>query len=102
MTAYVFKRLLLLVPILFGVTLVVFLAIHAIPGDAAHLMLGEKATPAALEALRKELGLDKPLVVQYLIFLGHLLHGDLGRSIQTGNPVSYELWEHFPATVELS
>jgi peptide/nickel transport system permease protein len=102
MFAYILKRLLLLVPILFGVTLVVFLAIHAVPGDAAHLMLGEKATTASLTALRKELGLDQPLYVQYLTFLGHLLHGDLGRSVQSGNSVTWELWDRFPATVELS
>lgn len=102
MLGFVVKRLLLLVPILLGVTLVVFAAIHLIPGDPALLMLGEKATPAALEALRHELGLDKPLVVQYLTFLGHLLHGDLGRSVQTGNPVAWEIWDRFPATIELA
>lgn len=102
MLGFIVKRLLLLVPILLGVTLVVFAAIHLIPGDPALLMLGEKATPAALEALRHELGLDKPLVVQYLTFLGHLLHGDLGRSVQTGNPVAWEIWDRFPATIELA
>jgi peptide/nickel transport system permease protein len=102
MLGFIFKRLLLLVPILFGVTLVVFAAIHLIPGDPALLMLGEKATPAALEALRHELGLDKPLVVQYLTFLGHLLQGDMGRSVQTGHPVAWEIWDRFPATIELA
>lgn len=102
MLAFMLKRLLLLVPIMLGVTLVVFAAIHAVPGDAAHLMLGEKATAESLAALRKELGLDQPLHVQYLTFLGHLLQGDLGRSVQTGNPVTLELMERFPATVELA
>lgn len=102
MLAFILKRLLLLVPIMLGVTLVVFAAIHAVPGDAAHLMLGEKATAESLAALRKELGLDQPLYVQYLTFLGHLLQGDLGRSVQTGNPVTLELMERFPATVELA
>ena len=102
MLAFILKRLLLLVPIMLGVTLVVFAAIHAVPGDAAHLMLGEKATAESLAALRKELGLDQPLHVQYLTFLGHLLQGDLGRSVQTGNPVTLELMERFPATVELA
>jgi peptide/nickel transport system permease protein len=102
MLGFIVKRLLLLVPILLGVTLVVFAAIHLIPGDPALLMLGEKATPAALEALRHELGLDKPLVVQYVTFLGHMLHGDLGRSVQTGNPVAWEIWDRFPATIELA
>jgi ABC-type dipeptide/oligopeptide/nickel transport system permease component len=99
---FILKRLLLLVPILFGVTLVVFAAVHLVPGDPALLMLGEKATPAALEALRRDLGLDKPLVVQYMTFLGHLVQGDLGRSVQTGNAVGWEIWDRFPATLELS
>ncbi|MNS60530.1 Dipeptide transport system permease protein DppB [compost metagenome] len=102
MLGFVLKRLLLLVPILLGVTLVVFAAIHAIPGDTALLTLGEKATPEALAALRHELGLDRPLPVQYADFLGHLLQGDLGRSVQTGNPVVAELLERFPATLELA
>ena len=102
MLGFIFRRLLLLIPILLGVTLVVFAAVQAIPGDAAQLMLGEKATPQALAALRKELGLDQPVHVQYLTFLGHLLQGDLGRSVQTGNPVTWELMGRFPATVELA
>jgi peptide/nickel transport system permease protein len=102
MLGFIFKRLLLLVPILFGVTLVVFAAIHAIPGDPALLLLGEKATPDALIALRREMGLDKPLVVQYANFMGQLLQGDLGRSVQTGNPVAWELLDRFPATMELA
>ncbi|MFP5501085.1 MAG: ABC transporter permease [Candidatus Sericytochromatia bacterium] len=102
MLGFIFRRLLLLIPILLGVTIVVFAAVQAIPGDAAQLMLGEKATPQALAALRKELGLDQPLHVQYLTFLGHLLQGDLGRSVQTGNPVTWELMGRFPATVELA
>jgi peptide/nickel transport system permease protein len=102
MLAFALKRLLLLVPILLGVTLVVFLVVHLIPGDAAHLLLGEKASPAALEALRRELGLNQPLYVQYGTFLNHLLHGNLGRSIQSGNPVIQDVLGRFPATIELS
>jgi peptide/nickel transport system permease protein len=98
---FIARRLALLVPILFGVTLVVFAAIHLVPGDAAHLMLGEKATEASLAALRHDLGLDQSLYAQYGHFLWKLLHGDLGRSVQTGNPVIVDLLERFPATIEL-
>lgn len=102
MGGFILRRLALLVPILLGVSLVVFAAIHLIPGDAAHVMLGEKATPAALDALRKDLGLDQPLYVQYGRFLWRLLHFDLGHSVQTGTSVASELAERFPATVELA
>lgn len=102
MTAFVLRRFLALGPVLLGVAVVVFFAVHAIPGDAARLMLGEKATPAALASLRAELGLDQPLVQQFFSFLVRLLHGDLGRSIQTGNTVAFEIAQRFPATVELA
>ena len=102
MGTFVLKRLALLIPILVGVTLVVFAAIHLVPGDAARLMLGEKATPDALAKLREELGLDKPLHVQYLGFLLRLLQGDLGTSVQSGVGVGRELLERFPATIELA
>jgi len=80
---YVLRRLVLLVPTLLGMSILTFSLIHLVPGDPAQVMLGERATPQAIENLRKELGLDRPLYVQYGRFLGGLLTGDLGRSLKT-------------------
>ncbi len=102
MTTYIAKRLLMLLPVLLGISVTVFLIIHLIPGNPAQLMLGERATPEALAALEKQLGLDQPLHVQFFRFLGRVLTGDLGRSIRSNKPVISELAERFPATIELS
>lgn len=102
MAQYVLRRLMATVPILLGVTIVVFLFLHLIPGDPARVILGERATPEALEQVREELGLNDPLYVQYLRFLGRLLRGDLGRSIVSNTRVSHELATRFPATIELA
>ena len=102
MTAFVLRRLLLLLPTLFGVTVLVFLMIQLTPGDPATVMLGERASPAAVKALRKELGLDRGVVMQYLIFAGGVLTLDLGRSIKTNEKVTTEIASHFPATLELT
>jgi peptide/nickel transport system permease protein len=102
MLAYAGRRLLLLVPTLLAISVAVFLLIHLIPGDPAQVMLGERATPAALAALRAELGLGDPLWVQYGRFLGGLLRGDLGRSLKTHEKVSQEIAVRFPATLELA
>jgi peptide/nickel transport system permease protein len=102
MLAYAGRRLLLLVPTLLAISIAVFLLIHLIPGDPAQVMLGERATPAALAALRAELGLGDPLWVQYGRFLTGLLRGDLGRSLKTHEQVSQEIAVHFPATLELA
>lgn len=80
----------------------VFLMIHLVPGDPAQIMLGEKATPEAIENVRKELGLDRPLMVQLGSFVGRLAQGDLGHSIRSGQKVIDEIKERFPATLELS
>jgi ABC-type dipeptide/oligopeptide/nickel transport system permease component len=90
------------VPVLLGVIFVVMLTIELIPGDAVALMLGEHATKEAVEKLRDFLGLDKPLLVRYVQYLGRLLAGDLGRSIQQNRPVWDELSEAWPATVQLT
>lgn len=102
MAQYVLRRLIATVPILLGVTIVVFLFLHLIPGDPARVILGERATPEALEQVREELGLNDPLYVQYFRFLGRLLRGDLGRSIVSNTRVSRELATRFPATIELA
>jgi ABC-type dipeptide/oligopeptide/nickel transport system permease component len=101
MTAYVVRRLLLMVPVAFLVTIGVFMLIHLTPGDPALIMLGEDRTPEAIAAIHQQLGLDKPLYVQYLIWFGRLLHGDLGRSITTHEPVAGAILDRLPATLEL-
>ncbi len=99
---YTAKRLLGLVPVLLGITLLVFILLHLIPGDPAIVLLGERATPEQVVALRQQMGLDQPLPLQYGRFLMQLLRGDLGKSILSGIPVMDELRVRFPATVELA
>lgn len=99
---YIAKRLLQLVAILFGVSVLVFLMLRMIPGDPAQLLLGEFANPAELARLRTQLGLDRSLPLQYGIYLQNLLQGDLGNSIRTNTPVAMEIWGRLLATLELS
>lgn len=99
--AYVARRLLLMVPVAFLVSVAVFYLIHLMPGDPAQIMLGEEHNPQALAALRHQLGLDRPLPVQYLVWIGGVLHGDLGRSVRTGEPVGQMIGQRLPATLEL-
>jgi len=104
MIAYVFRRLLDLVFVLLGVSILVFLMIRFIPGDAVEIMLGANTdiTPARVEALRHSLGLDLPIHVQYWHWLTGVLHGNLGTSIWTGRPVSQEIMARLPATLEIT
>lgn len=102
MGQYAIKRFLTIVPVLVGVSLIVFGFIHLIPGDPAVTMLGERATPERVAEIRAQLGLDRPLYVQYLIYVGKILRGDLGASILRGDPVLQDLSKRFPATVELA
>jgi peptide/nickel transport system permease protein len=99
---YVVRRLVLAVPVLLGVVFAVMLTIELIPGDAVALMLGEHATVEAVAKLRDFLGLDKPLLVRYAEYVGRLVRGDLGRSIQQNRPVLDELADAWPATLELT
>jgi ABC-type dipeptide/oligopeptide/nickel transport system permease component len=96
------RRLLLTIPVFFGVATVVFLLIHLIPGDPVQAMLGESAAPADIAVLRDRLGLDRPLIVQYGAFLEGLVTGDLGTSLRTNQTVVSALAERLPATVELA
>ncbi len=102
MGAYAVKRFLTILPVLVGISLLVFSFIHLIPGDPAVAMLGERATPERVAAVRARLGLDEPLYRQYLIYLGKVARGDLGLSILRGDPVLGDLLHRFPATVELA
>jgi peptide/nickel transport system permease protein len=103
MLRLVVRRLLLLVPILLGVSILVFLWIRALPGSPAEALLGERATPEAVARVRHQYGLDDPLPVQYWRYLVETVgHQNLGTSIATYRPVTYEIGHRFPATVELA
>jgi ABC-type dipeptide/oligopeptide/nickel transport system permease component len=96
------KRLLSVIPVVFGVVLLTFLLIHLVPGDPVEVMLGESANVADSAALREELGLNQPLMVQFGQYLNKLAHGDLGRSIHTQTPISELIQARYPATVKLA
>jgi len=102
MLRFVVRRLLLLVPILIGVSILVFGWIRALPGSPAESLLGEHATPQAVAQIRHQYGLDKPVYVQYWDYLKTVGSGNLGTSIATTRTVTYELGHRFPATVELA
>jgi peptide/nickel transport system permease protein len=91
-----------IIPVLIGVSIVVFFMVRAIPGDPAQILLGQLATQERVEQLRESMGLDKPVIVQYGLFLKDAVQGDLGTSIVTGRPVTTELLVRFPATLELT
>ena len=102
MGSYILRRLAMMVPVLFGVTIIVFLVISLIPGDPAKAILGTFATPETLAQLRHDLGLDQSLPVQYFIWLGHVLRGDLGRSYILHKPVADEVFERLFPTLLLA
>src|SRR5919204_2406184 len=102
MLAFTARRLLEAVPVLVGVSLVVFLFLRLIPGDPALVLLGERATEQNVQRVREQMGLNQPLPVQYWRFVERLAHADLGRSIRSNRPILEEARSRFPATVELS
>lgn len=102
MYKYIIKRLLLLIPVLFGVSLLVFAIMYLTPGDPAQLILGENAPKAAVEALREKMGLNDSFFVQYLRFLKNAVMGDFGRSYTTGREVFKEIFARFPNTLILA
>lgn len=102
MRTYILKRILAIIPVLLGLSLIVFTIMALIPGDPATAILGSYATPENVEKLNRDLGLDKPLVQQYLIWLSNLLQGDLGRSYSLNRPVLDEVLERFAATLILA
>jgi peptide/nickel transport system permease protein len=99
---FIIRRILLTLPILFLVSVFAFLLIHLIPGDPARVILGEDATPESYQALRNALDLDKPMAVQYIIWLGKVVQGDLGMSIMSHVPVATLIGQRLPATIELT
>jgi peptide/nickel transport system permease protein len=100
-TAYLVRRLLAVIPVMAVVVTVVFLLIHLIPGDPVAVMLGPDVTPAQIDATRKSLGLDRPLLEQLLLFYRRILQGDLGRSYFLDRPVTQALWERAEPTLVL-
>ncbi|MEZ0492980.1 ABC transporter permease [Kineococcus sp. TBRC 1896] len=102
MLTLVVRRLGLLVVVLFGLSLLLFAWVRALPGDPARALLGEKATPAGIAAINERYGFDQPVWQQYVTYLGRLLRGDFGASINTGEPVVRTFAERFPATIELA
>ncbi|MEK4230749.1 ABC transporter permease [Solibacillus sp. FSL H8-0538] len=102
MLHYIGKRLLHLIPVLLGMTFIVFLIIRAIPGDPAQVILGQQATAEAIAALRDKLGLNNPWYVQYFDYLKGILTGDLGDSLRTRQPIISEVWPYLAATFELA
>lgn len=96
------KRLLSIIPVVFGVLLLTFLLVHLVPGDPVEVMLGESASTADRATLRADLGLDKPLAVQFGHYLNKLAHGDFGVSIHTKQPIADMLQARYPATVKLA
>jgi peptide/nickel transport system permease protein len=96
------RRLLLLVPILIGLSILVFLWIRALPGGPAQSLLGERATESTVREIEEQYGLDDPIHIQYFRYVENVVRGDLGTSIRSRRPVSDELGERFPATIELA
>ena len=102
MGGYILKRLISAIPVLLGITIIVFLIMSLIPGDPATAILGSYATPENVEKLNRDLGLDKPMVQRYFIWLGNMLTGDFGRSFSLNRPVIDEVLERFNATLILA
>ena len=99
---YIIRRIFLVIPIVLGVLTITFLISHMIPGDAAQLMAGPRATPEIIERIRRESGLDRPLYVQFGMYVSELFRGNLGKSILTRRPVLADILDYFPATFELT
>ncbi|WP_290686482.1 MULTISPECIES: ABC transporter permease [unclassified Haematobacter] len=101
MVQFILRRLLLLVPVLIGLTIIMFAIARLLPGDPVGLAAGPNATPAEVQALAREFGLDRPVWEQYLHYVGGLAHGDLGTSLSTRRPVAEDIAAYLPATLEL-
>src|SRR5919202_2488952 len=101
MARYIVRRILLMVPVAFLVTVIAFLLLRLSPGDPVLIFAGEERDPAVLAQIRTSLGLDQPLPLQYVAWIGHVAQGDFGRSIRTRQPVREAIIERLPATLEL-
>jgi peptide/nickel transport system permease protein len=102
MLRFVVRRLLLLVPILLGLSILVFVWIRALPGGPAQALLGERATPERVRQIERQYGLDRPVHEQYFVYVRRVARGEFGESVTSRRPVTAELKERFPATIELA
>src|SRR5690625_2001698 len=102
MLSYALRRLLMLIPVLLGMTIITFSIIHLIPGNPAKVILGETASQNAIQQLEESMGLNEPFFVQYGVYMTDLLKGDLGTSLQTKAPIAREIWSRLTATFELT
>ena len=102
MGRFLVKRILSVIPVLFVVSVVVFLLVHLVPGDPAAAMLGDMATEADIAALRERMGLNRPLLEQYVVWVGNVLHGDFGESVSGNETVLSMILSHLQPTVFLS
>jgi len=102
MHKYILRRVLLLIPVMLGVSFVVFTIMFFTPGDPAKIMLGERAPAEEVAMLRTQMGLDDPFIIQFFNFVKKAVQGDLGRSLVTKRAVAAEIWSRFPATLQLS
>lgn len=102
MLRFVLRRLALMVPVLAGLSVLLFVWVRALPGDPARALLGERATPESIERVTKAYGFDEPILQQYVSYVGSLLRGDFLNSIETGQPVLDSFTSRFPATIELA
>src|ERR687885_579958 len=101
MTGYILRRLLMMVPVAFFASVILFALLKLTPGDPVQIQLGEQVNPQTYQALRHELGLDQPVPVQYARWLGRVVRGDLGKSLRNGAPVRGEITSRIPATLQL-
>jgi len=99
---YLIKRLFSTIPVLIGISLLLFFMLRMLPGDPAQVLAGQMATPEEIENIRQQLGLDRPIYEQYAAYLGRLVRLDLGRSARTQNPVTQEIWARLPNTLQLA
>ena len=102
MLSYLIKRLLSTIPVLIGISLLLFFMLRMLPGDPAQVLAGQMATPEEIENIRHQLGLDRPIYEQYVAYLSRLARFDLGRSARTQNPVTQEIWARLPNTLLLA
>lgn len=102
MLKYIAKRILMMIPVILGISFIIFFSMNLTPGDAAISLAGDSATPEAIQAIREELGLNDPLIVRYVRYIWDMLHGDFGNSYNNGQPVVNEIKARFPYTFRLA
>lgn len=102
MWKFIFKRVISLIPVIVGVTLIVYFIMSLAPGDPAKMILGDEASPESIQQLRTEMGLDDPLLIQYGRYMIKIIQGDMGISYKSKKPVTQEIWARFPNTIKLT